>query len=208
MNKRRIKDVTNNEIIENFLDCNVYPMLPYSITRNLGTKANLKGIDILLSKNVNDLYVDEKIATRYINKDLKTFSFELSSSNNVNNSGWFLKNNYNLTSYYLIGYLKGNLNKKEINEVELLLLSKSKMWEYLNKNKFNLKYIESIRNGNAHPINSKKGRDYYYTGIEGTKIVHSKQLIESPINILFDKKLLIKLCDNHFLYKKKILNIL
>lgn len=203
-NKRK-NDIKKTDIIANFCDKEIYDKLPFLIERNKNKGLDLMGVDLIW----DGTYVDEKIASNYINRNLTTFAFELSSMNNKNSSGWFSENTYILTEYYLIGYLKGSFESQKFERVELLLISKKKLWKYLKEKNFPNGIVSGIRYGQITPSRtSEKGVESYSTGIYGVKVVHSTQLKESPINIVISKDILKKIATEIYIYENKNIKII
>lgn len=196
----RINDIKMSEKVSAFLDEHIYPSLPEKIVRIYDKTLQLRGVDVIWG----DEYVDEKIAVKYINRNLTTFSFELSSLNNKDGKGWLLEDEHYLTESYLIGYLRGNLEMNNITEIELLLIDKYDIWDYLNKYNFPKSIVQAIRFGHIDPYSTKgNGVSYYKVNIPGVKVINSFRLKESPINVVINRDVLEKLATNIYLYKNK-----
>lgn len=165
-----------------------------------------RGVDIFHIDGNKKYYADEKSASTYYYKKLDTFAFELQCSVNKDNSGWFCQNPYYLTEYYFIAYpyAPGNNDDlKTLDELELLVISKKDMWDYLN----------SIGYNSAKDILNEfceKGHVCYHNGREtkrmqinaDVKVVQSLYIKpEQPTNIIFSKKLLKKLATKYIIKK-------
>lgn len=196
--EKRLNDVKKTDIIANFCDEKIFPQLPYRIARNKDRRLQLKGVDLIWE----GAYIDEKFATNYINRNLRTFAFELSSLNNKNECGWFLEGDYMLTTSYLLGFLEGDINKKELTRVEMIMVNKKTIWNYLNKKAFPKNIVSEIRYGQRTPDKvANTGAETYFINIPGIKLIHSTQLQESPINIVISKEILKKLATETYEYR-------
>lgn len=178
MKSKRQQDTANSYEIEKFLDRYLYKE---GCERVKDVGRQLKGIDVIYK----GFLIDEKCALDYINKDLKTFSFEISSVNRRGEryDGWLVNKNLDTTHYLLCYINKCKVSKnpkvEDIEEVEVILISKKSVLDYLDE-KFG-------------DITNLKKRAMEVEGssfIEGLKIIKSSNKAESPINILLRKGVL------------------
>ena len=111
----------------------------------------VNGIDIILDDEKGVKYIDEKFAIDYRDKHLQTYSFELSSSNNWNEQGWFL-NPESLTTHYILLWFRSDQNIDTIYSYDACLISKEKIYKMLNDDHVNpYEALEDFRtyfNGN------------------------------------------------------------
>ena len=154
----------------------------------------LRGIDVVLMKDGIEYTVDEKAAVTRLDGNLNTFAFELYTSNNKGNIGWFVNKNC-INNYYSLIYLTSFTNNiREINKIECILLNK---YEILHEVK------KELNNANIHFNNIlsvfdgveryRNGRKYIYLN-KYMKIVYSMDIFpEMPINVLIDKEYLLSL---------------
>ena len=199
--KLRHEDERCSEIVSMFLDKHFYKIIfdkpEFQIERIYDKKRQIEGFDVIIIDTINNEFygIDEKAAIRYVNKQLNTFSMELSfidRSGNIHD-GWLFdetkKNNYFL--FVWIDKATNDILKSEldIQEVEIALVKREKIIKYLEelgwtKDKINIK-SEKIRSsekeygGNIHKY--------------GCKFTCSRYLIEQPVNILISRKNLIEL---------------
>lgn len=214
--ERRNRDVLITNQIAKICDDSIYVNLPYLIKRNYNAKLQKEGVDLFWGKGL----VDEKMAITALEYDLPTFAFEISSSNNHGDNGWFLQKKYYKTTSYLIGYPRGSFVDDELNiqSLELLMLNKGVMWKYLNSVGLTSDSLElmaeQIKRGETTPTETKnKSTDHYELEINGSKLyglklTHSRQLgKETPVNIIIYKHILKKLATEIYMYENNILSI-
>lgn len=95
-------DRYKEKIISKYLN-NVYEKNNFNYERCDDLINQHSGIDLILTYKNSKYYVDEKSQTNYINKDLPTFTFELSYlSYDEIKTGWFLDDFKKTTHYFLI----------------------------------------------------------------------------------------------------------
>lgn len=162
----------------------------FSFERNYATDLQIKGIDVVfkdLSKDLEYL-IDEKCAVHFYHRDnqLKTYSFELYSLSNKNTDGWFCNNDFYLTTHYNLFYpIADNKNLDNIEQLDMILVEKKKIWDFINKIGFNdkdeiLNYFFKHREKNTE-------RDYCFIN-NSVKVVQSKTFREKPINIIIKRE--------------------
>lgn len=211
MINNRVKDMSVEREIARFLDENLYSNkdLFTEFARTDGIDEQIKGSDLLLSTvdgKLNRSVVDEKVASRYANTNLGTFSLELSfiGKNGQKRCGWFIDNT-KTTEYYLFGWLNkvdipyieekhrfdtDSITHKNIRELEWALVSRSKILKFLEKRGWTLEKLarqdQKIReNGEI------KTKEF----IDDVSFRYSNTYIEEPINILLKKDSYIKISD-------------
>lgn len=175
----------------------------------------IHGSDVILSTSDNVLYrvvVDEKVASRYANVGLDTFSLELSFINKKGEKqcGWFLDSTKK-TQYYLLGWINkadipynekndrydtDSITKDNIQELEWALVSREKIQKFLEKKGWTLDKLarqdDKIRNNGG--VATKEFLD-------GVSFRYSDAYIEKPINILLKKETYIELSDYNGIIK-------
>ena len=169
----------------------------------------ISGSDILLStKNgkLNRSITDEKVASRFANRNLNTFSLELSflNKNGKKRCGWLLDESKK-TEYYMFGciietdipYLdaeKGidinQINRNNIKKMQWALVKREKIIKFLEKHGWTLELLakqdEKIRNQGF-----VKTKEF----IDDVSFRYSDNYIEKPINILLKKDTYLKLSE-------------
>ena len=100
-----------------YLDAHFYCKPPFdSFKRISNDKLQRKGMDVLVSSaplQITDGVVDEKCTAHYVNQNIPTFAFEISSyQENVWREGW-LFNEDSLSEYYLLLWPTANLKEEE-----------------------------------------------------------------------------------------------
>lgn len=212
----RKNDTLIEREIASFLDKNLYSNSDIfsSFIRTDGLRDQVEGSDVLLTTfdgNLKNVIVDEKVASRFANRNLETFSLELSflGKNGCRREGWLLDKTKK-TQYYLLGWIINadipdlknglydcdKLNRHNIHELDWALVSKEKIFEFLKKRGWDLEKLynqeEKIRRNRE-----VKTRDF----INDVSFRYSKKYIEQPINILLKKDTYFEISD----YNGKIL---
>lgn len=170
----------------------------------------MKGIDIILDNKDGIKYIDEKFAIDYRNKDLLTYSFELSSNNNCNSVGWFL-NNDSLTTHYLLLWFKSDKDIDCITSFDACLVEKKAICNMLLKDGIVLSEVLDLFNRYSKdnvPISNDNINFYIKEFENGTKkcimkvgkytISQSDKKEEAPINLIIPKGKLMKLAELTF----------
>lgn len=160
------------------------------------------GCDVYMSipsLGIERAIVDEKAASHYINKDLRTYSLELSQITRGGKEvdGWFLDKK-NKTQYYMLIYLKGNVSswkditEDNITEVEYYLVSKESIKNYL----FSKGYGEEELRDLVAEI--REDDDFQRKNTpHGFSFVISRKFIECPINVVISREVYDKIATFH-----------
>lgn len=214
----RKNDTNVEREIARFLDDNLYfdKRIFSEFIRTDGFDEQIHGSDILLSTSDNHLYkvvVDEKVASRYANLNLGTFSLELSFVNRKGDRmcGWFLDSTKK-TQYYLFGWINKAdipyvekkrrydtdlITKDNIKELEWALVSRQKICDFLESKGWTLDRMarqdEKIR---------KNGKVQANGFINDVSFRYSDRYIEKPINILLKKDTYLKIADYKGIIRK------
>jgi len=204
----RNRDSNVEKEISKFLDYYFYPKTVKDFIRYHDKTNQLLGKDVSFSiENYNQIIVDEKAATHYINKDIPTFAFELSFllSSHQEVTGWFLDTNKQ-TEYYLLMWIKAksnwNIKKEDIQEISATLVSRKKIMDYLETISYDgeklIRANNKIRSNNLDGALGKSNNSSIY-------FFSTKKLSEEPINIIIKRKILENLALRN--YKITISNI-
>lgn len=215
-NYKRIADEYNTKILNKYLD-RLYEKEGWNFERVLDVERQLSGIDVIFRPTNyigKELLVDEKAATKFLDRDLYTFSFELRSENNKEKTGWLISSK-SKTTHYAIIYPRSKTNKiNELDSLEWILVDKQKIIDTINKIPNFENYIERVYDDCYE--NKCTGRNQFFIRIykkENSKsplilkLVWSKNIFpERPLNILFPKSELIKMSDKYIRleFKRKI----
>lgn len=206
-NYKRIADEYNTKILNRYLD-RLYEKEGWNFERVLDVERQLSGIDVIF-KPTNyigkELLVDEKAATKFLNKELNTFSFELRSENNKEKTGLLISSK-SKTTHYAIIYPRSKTNKiNELDSLEWILVDKQKIIDTINKIPNFENYIEKVYDDCCE--NKYTGRNQFIIRMYNRtnrknplilKLVWSKNIFpERPLNILFPKSELIKMSDKY-----------
>lgn len=204
--KLRKSDESGEKEVGKFLDHYFYPVFTENLQRINNSVLQVKGIDTLFHYQGNEVICDEKTALHYINVPLSTFAFELWFMNrrSVPNIGWFLDDN-KLTTHYLLCWVRkckktSGFTFKDIEEVEVGLVDRWKLADYFNsigwtKDKLIRKAYKLNESATEYGGDIKK---------DGFRFFKSRQLAESPVNIIVDKPILLTCSDNWWFVKKPV----
>ena len=163
------------------------------------------GIDTIFDFNDNHYVCDEKAAIRYINKNLKTFAFELSFLNRSGclTDGWLLSDKKVNNSFLLVWIDKAKKDiiesSDDIEVAQLCLVRRDAILEHLDSLGW------SIENLSRKDMEIRSDEDCYLGDIykDHVKFSYSWKLFEKPINVLLPRKKLVEISDfSEFLEKK------
>lgn len=192
----RLRDAQAEIVVSKLMDT-VYRENGYAPCWIVDRESQIAGLDVSLVKNGIWYLVDEKAAITRLDGNLSTFAFELYTSNNVDNIGWFVnkkcKNNY----YSLIYLTSFTNNIQKIDKIECILLNKDKIFKAviseLNKRNIHFNNILDVMDKIKLAPNGKK----YLRLNKYMKIVYSLNVIpEKPINVVVDKQYLLSIADD------------
>lgn len=184
----REKDEFRTNIINDFLDYNLY--YKFNNVKRINDKENqIKGVDIIFDYNNENFICDEKAALNYANKNLQTFSFELSFINKrgLRQDGWLIDSKKINNSFLLIWINKSKKNfiteLDDLQEIEIMLIRKIDILNFLFNCNINIEKIIEIDD----EIRDKKIVNYGNLYTNGYKFVYSEKFIEEPINLLISR---------------------
>jgi hypothetical protein len=152
--------------------------------------------------------VDEKVAARFANTNLDTFSLELSFLNKNGHKvcGWFLDSSKK-TQYYLFGWIikadikydkskkrydTDAITKDNIKELEWCLVSRQKIAKFLEKKGWTLDKL-AMQDKTIRDRGFVKTLDF----VDDVSFRYSSKYVEKPINILLKKKTYMDISDYH-----------
>ena len=192
----RLRDM-QAEIVVSKLTDTVYRENGYMPCWIVDRESQMAGLDVSLVKNGIWYLVDEKAAITRLDGNLSTFAFELYTSNNKDNIGWFVnkkcKNNY----YSLIYLTSFENNIQKIDKIECILLNKDRIFKEVKSelDKKNIHFNNILYVMSEIPIASN-GKKYLRLN-RYMKIVYSLNVIpEKPINVVIDKQYLLSVADD------------
>ena len=171
----------------------------------------ISGSDLLLSTKNNKLnrsIVDEKVASRYANRDLKTFCLELSfiGRGGKKRCGWLLDETTK-TEYYLFGwilkadipYIEGEkrydtdkITKDNIKSIQWALVKRSDIIEFLENKGWTLERL-------SEQAEKMRKQDFLKTKefIDGLLFSYSNSYFEKSITVLLKKETYINISRLH-----------
>ncbi|QVK18430.1 hypothetical protein KHQ81_01565 [Mycoplasmatota bacterium] len=218
MKNLRNRDHISEHNISNYLDKYFYTKIKEigtnieQIKRVYTKEEQLKGIDVkIIQQSGNIISIDEKVATNY-NTKLSKFAFELDSYQfNRLVPGWLVSENN--TDYYLLGWIdviedlvesgikiKSDtvINEEDINYLELLLVTKETIIDFLSDNGYDVNYLieltKDIRHGKRKlDRNRYLYKNEYDNGIRDFHFTMSGTKVENPLMVNIRKEKLIEL---------------
>jgi hypothetical protein len=213
MENNRKNDMAVEREIAAFLDEHLYSNkeLFTEFARTDTYEEQMKGSDLILSlhdKKIDRVIVDEKVAARYANTNLDSFSLELSfiGRNGKKICGWFLDSSKS-TQYYLFGWITkadieynkekrryntDSITRDNIKELEWCLVSRQKIAKFLEKKGWTLDKLAK-----QDEIIRERGRVKTLDFVDDISFRYSERYIERPINILLKKQTYIELSECH-----------
>ncbi len=227
----RKTDAKCEKILHQFLEQNFYARLSSAIfgsmTKDIESVTDKArqclGVDTVIHLDKEDLFVDEKAALRYANRDLKSFAFEIlyKQSNGLISDGWFVNEKVK-TTHYLVMWLRvrgkksrdGNwingeeylrlFTYKDLVAVEAYLIDRAHMYTYLKTRGIVLDDIKKkaleMHNGNLFKVPLlSDGIRLQNSGFR--QEASSKVLYEEPVNLIVSKSILCDLASHRFLIK-------
>ena len=204
----------NDSLVERevaaFLDEHLYKTDIFKeFARTDGVNEQVAGSDVILSTadgKLTRVVVDEKVASTQANRNLGTFTLELSFINKAGNRmcGWFTDMS-KTTEYYLFGWINrvdipydsetmrwntDMIRKDNIHELEWALVSRKKILSFLEKKGWTLERLgrqdEKIRQSGCVAT-----KDF----IDDVAFRYSEKYREKPVNLMLKKETYIKLSD-------------
>lgn len=211
MISNRKNDMAVEREIAAFLDKNLYEnkelFTEYARTDTI--EEQISGSDLLLSTTNGGLkrsVVDEKVASRFANRILDTFSLELSflGKNCLKKCGWLIDSTKK-TEYYLFGWIleadipyieekkrydTNMIDRNNIKRLQWALVKRDKIMKFLEERGWTLEKLakqdEQIR---------KQGYIKTKDFIDDVSFRYSDAYIEKPINLLLKKETYLKLSE-------------
>ena len=213
MINNRANDSKVEREIAKFLDENLYSNKEIfkEFARTDSKDEQIKGSDLILSTSdgkLDRVVVDEKVAARYANTNLNTFSLELSyiGKDGKRKCGW-LTDNTNKTEYYLLGWINkadipydeinkrydtNSITKDSIKSFDWVLVSKQKIMKCLEEKGWTLDRLSS-QDKKIRENGGVKTKEF----INGVSFRYSDIYVEKPINVLLEKETYFEISDYH-----------
>ena len=192
----RLRDM-QAEIVVSKLTDTVYRENGYMPCWIVDRESQMAGLDVSLVKNGIWYLVDEKAAITRLDGNLSTFAFELYTSNNKDNIGWFVNKKCRNNYYSLIYLTSFENNIQKIDKIECILLNKDRIFKEVKSelDKKNIHFNNILDVMSEIPIASN-GKKYLRLN-RYMKIVYSLNVIpEKPINVVIDKQYLLSVADD------------
>jgi len=131
------KDLDNEAKFGNYLD-RLYPQIKgldkkFTFFRKDDLKSQYAGIDLILKdkESGEERYIDEKAQLYYLNKSLKTFTFEISYlKHGIWKKGWFYDEKKLTQTYFLFTSIETN-SKNEFINCRFISINRKYLQEFL-----------------------------------------------------------------------------
>jgi len=131
------KDLDNEAKFGNYLD-RLYPQIKgldkkFTFFRKNDLKSQYAGIDLILKdkESGEERYIDEKAQLYYLNKSLKTFTFEISYlKHGIWKKGWFYDEKKLTQTYFLFTCIETN-SKNEFINCRFISINRKYLQEFL-----------------------------------------------------------------------------
>lgn len=174
-----------------FLLDSIYEKEGFRCKRPNDEKIDKRGVDIMLHSPNTDsiLWVDEKCATHYWDRNLDTFSCELTCNRTKDHLGWFAqeRNGYSATTHYMFVWVRA-LEKElvHISSLELALINKHDLQTY-----FRLSADCNADTPTSEVITKLFGQNPVVEVNKNLKVRKCEIFPEFPVNAIFSKELLL-----------------
>jgi hypothetical protein len=193
----RKSDFRKTEKVNPILDI-LYQEKGYSVDRIEDTDLQKNGVDVIVRKESEELFVEEKAAITAYDRDLATYAIELYSENNKASQGWFVNPNKK-TSHYAFAYVRAySENLSDIYHTEVLVVDAEKLKKYLKDHdvNFDCNNVKSI----IEFFGERKDEKLSYINGRGIKYVQTLSVKEKPICVLVPRSELEKMSSFKMVY--------
>lgn len=192
----RRKDLAASKRMEQVMSA-VYAKFGWQELRPCNSELDKRGIDIVLQTGQETIWADEKAATSCWNRDLKTYSCELSCNRTKNGYGWFAKENnpYMLNTHIIFIWVKALEEELiHISSVRFLIVDKQVLQKYF-ESAVGLPADEDTK---TYLNKLKWGEDGKYIVNDDLYLKKCNIYPEFPINAIFSESILRRLAVGYF----------
>jgi hypothetical protein len=193
-------DIAADAAIGQYLDKYFYPKYTRNFVRYHDVEHQMQGIDVRFDLGGSqNMLVDEKALTHYINQDLPTFAFEIAFLRGSGELtwGWFYDGG-KLTRYYLISWITArkdkNITVEDIISLDTLLISRDAVRKMLSEHGITAQSALTT----AKKIIDKGQFGYFERNDGPCNFFFSNNLTEQPINIVVQKTKLVEIAKARF----------
>lgn len=182
--------------------CGIIPV------RIKNTNVQNLGVDYIVDFPKERMFIDEKAAYRYWNKDLKTYAIEISNiCNTVNHSGWFM-NEKSITTHYLFVWPRSEDEAMtKLFRWEGLLIEKRLLKDLYYQIGYSKEELETVVR--EHGIQTKNTGmfvslyDSYSNGErESVRVFLATGHREKNVNLVLPKSWLIPMASRHIIWER------
>lgn len=198
----RTNDQQQERILHQFLLKYFFNKVYNKVESIYDAETQISGIDVIADGQLID--TKAQLSENYLNNPTNTFILELSflSKNLKEIVGWFLNPNSKTTVYAFVWIPKTRVvmgmipNPEAIEEVEILLVDKTKLKDRINKWRSDDDLL-GVARWMRQTITRKKE-----CTLDGVKLVQSAHLFEQPTNIVAQKWFLKQFSLGHYIVTK------
>ena len=195
-----IRDSNREASVAEFLDEKLYPNFFESWSRVSNREMQLSGVDVICKhpEVEDEMFVDEKAATSWANREIYTFAFELSFLlGRLEMEGWFLSSGgKSRTTHWLCIWPRtsgGQIQTVEdIVSAEVMLIDTRVLRNWVRK--MAVKSEISLEDCIGSLRKSKTENEIPWAGL---RVIISRKLPEEPVNLLIPKDVLFALSHNN-----------
>ncbi len=191
-----IRDSNREASVAEFLDEKLYPNFFESWSRVSNREMQLSGVDVICKhpEVKDEMFVDEKAATSWANREISTFAFELSFLLGQSEiEGWFLSNGgKSRTTHWLCIWPRtsgGQIHTVEdIVSAEVMLIGTRALRNWVRK--MAVKSEISLEECTRSLRKTERENEIHWAGL---RVIISRKLPEQPVNLLIPKDVLFAL---------------
>lgn len=189
----RAHDIQVSNRMEFILD-GLYRRLGWN-ARRTARELDLQGVDFIATLPGDprrEMFVDEKVAAHYWDRDLNTYCCELTCDTNRSGLGWFApeQKNYYRTTHLLFVWVRAeDAELHRLNKVEVMLVKKQDLYRYF-------EYIvgrDALDNGTLFFCEKALAGGTRAELAEGVTLKKNTYGPEKSVNVIFSKEILAKL---------------
>lgn len=164
-------------------------------TRRTDAVLDLRGVDLIATlpgDASRDLFIDEKVAARYWDRDLQTYCCELTCDTNRSGLGWFApeQSDYYRTTHLMFVWVRAEDQElRRLNKVELMLVKKQDLHRYF-------EYIvgrDALQDGTQAFCERALAGGIRTELAPGVTLKKNTYGPEKSVNVIFSKEILSKL---------------
>lgn len=203
----RESDERATSVVTRFLENFFYNTMTTDYKYHTDVRIQCQGIDTTFIFNGRKYYCDEKAAVRYMNRELSTFSMELSFIDRGNHlcDGWLVDEGKANDSFIFVWLDEVDATDpsrlgfiSQLKRVEFALVDREAIVQYLT----NLGWTREKLKKKADRLRRHANEPVGNLCVDGCRFTVSKRLVEQPVNVLLTRDVLIGLSDYHTVIRR------